>query len=131
MSYEDANAAIEARLNTQWAAATSIKYENVEFEPIPGTPYIELEIVWTDSRQASIETTPLHRATGIISINIYTALNIGTKTADDYGDTIAGIFRGVQFSGITCRSPVPAKIGEMDGWYVLNISTEFYYDKTY
>jgi hypothetical protein len=131
MSYEDASAAIEARLSSSWGSTTAVKWPNVKFEPTPGTPFIELDIAWSDSRQASIESTPLHRAVGIISINVYTALNIGSKTAEDYADTLAGYYRAAQFSGITCRSPVVRTIGEMDGWWVVNMSVEFQYDKTY
>jgi len=131
MSYEDANAAIEARLNTGWGSTTGIKWPNVEFEPVPGTPYIELQIVWADSRQASLGASPLHRAYGLISVNVFTALNIGSKTADDYADTLAGIFRGASFSGITCRSPRISQLGEADKWWTVNVTVDFHYDKTY
>ena len=131
MSYEDANAAIEARFNTEWADAAPVKWDNVEFEPTSGTSFVELQIHVAVAIQASIEVTPLHRAFGIISTNIYIPLNIGTKTADDHADTIAAIFRAATFSNVICRSPRIARLGEVDGWFIINVSVDFHYDKTY
>ena len=129
--YEDANAAIESRFNTNWATATPIKFDNVAYEPTAGTTYVELQIHWDKSKQVSLEKTPLHRAWGIISVNIYTALNTGTKTAEQKADTAATIFRNAKFSGITCKSPEVKRIGEVDGWFVYNMNVIFHFDKTY
>ena len=73
----------------------------------------------------------MHRAGGIISINIYTALAIGTRDAEQKADFVSLVFRSANFSNIICRSPRIARLGERDGWFIYNVSVDFHYDKTY
>jgi len=130
MSYQAANYAIEQRLSRRWET-TSIKWPNVEFEPTSNSAYIELRIIWSEARKMALGVATLHRAYGKILIDIFVSLHTGARTAADYADELAGIFRNVKFSGITCRSPVMMQLGETNQWWRTSMSVDIYYDKIY
>lgn len=132
MGVESKNAAIEKRLSDGWSESAKIAWPNVAFEPpTDGTAFIRLKIIHGTSRQASIETTPLHRSLGSIVIQVFTTKGIGTKQAEQLADTAATIYRSSTFSGITVRSPSIVDIGEIEDWYQMNVNMPFYADETY
>ena len=131
MSFADAQLAIETKFYNNFTAC-AVKYENVDYEPQPNVNYVELFVIEAVNRRADIGTNnPLHRTTGAISVNVYTARYIGTKTGRDIADTAAAIFRDTSFSGITCRSPLIRNVGEVGDWYIINMTCEFYRDETF
>jgi len=131
MSFADESKAIELRLDANWGSTTPIKSDNVDYTPVTGTTYIELQIHNAQGVRVTIGTqNPLYRYPGIISINIYGSLNEGTRTLLGYADSIADIFRGATFSNLICRTPKITRIGELDGWFVYNVSIPFHRDKT-
>lgn len=131
MSYDAERASIEGRLKTNWTS-TPIKFENVAYTPAATTvAFIELMIVNSQSIQASIGSPALYRHPGSISINVRTRLQVGSKQGRVYADTLSGIFRGKEFDGITCRAPKVTRLGEIEGWFVLNVSIPFYRDEVF
>lgn len=131
MSFSAAQLAIETRFNTNFTSV-DIKFDGVDYEATPGVTFAELKIINVDSRRADIGTTnPLHRTDGLIIVNIHTKQNIGTKTGTDLADAAAAIFRDASFSGITCRSPVVRNVGEVEKWYVVNMTCPFYRDEVH
>lgn len=131
MTFEAENTAIESRFYDNWGSTTDIKYDNVDFTPPANEAFVELQIHNGDATAVSTGSSVLYRSPGIISVNIYLPLNAGTKTAKGYTDTIAAIFRGQQFSGITCRAASVTRIGELDGKFVYNISIPFFRDEAF
>jgi hypothetical protein len=131
MSFADTQLAIETRFTTGFTSSP-IKYENVDYDPVPGTNYVELFVVETYNRRADIGTNnPLHRTSGAISVNVYTAKYIGTKTGRALADLAAAVFRDASFSGVICRSPLVRNVGESGDWYAINMTCEFYRDETF
>jgi hypothetical protein len=131
MSYDAERQAIELRLKNGWTT-TPIKYENVAFTPTDAMQaFIELMIVNAESRQVSLGSPALFRHPGAISINVRTRLQIGTKLGKQYADTLAALFRGKEFSGITCRAPKVTRLGEINGWFVYNVSINFFRDELF
>ena len=131
MSFAAAQIAIESRFNTNFTAC-DIKFQNVGYRPVPGTSFAELFVIEIDNRRADIGTsTPLHRTTGLISVNIHTKLGIGTNTGRALADTAAAVFRDASFSGIICRSPLVLNVGEIESWYIVNMTCEFYRDEAH
>lgn len=129
MSFADAQLAIETRFYNNFTSCP-IKYENIGYNPQSDISYVELFVVETNSRRADIGTNnPLHRTDGAISVNVYTAKYIGTKTGRTLADTAAAIFRDASFSGIICMSPLVRNVGESGDWYVTNMTCEFYRDE--
>jgi len=130
MSYTAQNSAIRSRFNTNWTA-TTVKYDNADFTPPSNAAFVVLEIHNVDEMPVSIGNGVLYRSLGIISINIYVPLNTGTKILNQYCDAAALIFRGQQFSGVTCRGAKITRLGEIDGRFVANISMEFFRDEEF
>lgn len=130
MTYNAEHAAIEARLSANWTT-TDINYDNVDYKPTPETPWIKLEIATGEQIPVSLggPGATLYRNGGVISITVYVPLNSGARTAKSYCDTLAAIFRGQQFSSITCRGASITRIGEDNGWFLYNASIPYFRDE--
>ncbi len=131
MSYAAQNIAIESRFHSSWAAATPVKYDNVDFTQPVNSVFVEFRIIPADEYPASIGNGVLYRALGIISINIFAPLNSGNTILTGYCDTAAAIFRGQSFSSITCRGARITRLGEVDGRFVANVSIDFFRDEEF
>ncbi len=133
MTFKNEQRDIESRFQTQWGSTTSIKYDNVDFTPTPNTSWVELQVHTGDQIPVSLGGVGAtqYRGVGIISINIYTALNIGSQTGKNLADTAAAIFRGQTFSGIICRGADVTRLGEDNGWFVYNVSIPYFRDETF
>lgn len=121
--------AIESRFATNFTTC-NVKYSNVKYDPTPEEAWVEIKVIIADSMRAEVGGG-LHRNAGIISVNIYEPINTGTAAGKDKADLAAAVFRGQQFSGITCRSPMITEVGEIDEWYVINMSVPFFRDEIF
>ena len=131
MASAAAQIAIENQFNTNFSGCP-VSYQNVPYTPEPGTTYCEFEVLNSVSHRAEIgSSTPLHRNYGLINVNFFLPLGSGTNAGRVLADTAAAIFRDQSFSGITCRSPLVKNIGEVEGWYVINMNCFFYHDEIY
>lgn len=130
MTYAAEQAAIQTRFYNNYTA-TQVKYDNIEFTPTPGTAFAEFEIHDGEQHPISVADTILYRNPGIISINIHIPLNTSIQTGMAYADTAAAVFRGQQFSGITCRGAGITRIGEFDQWFIINVSIPFFRDEAF
>jgi hypothetical protein len=131
MSYEAEHAAIESRFDAYYGGTEPVKYDNVPFAPPKNGAYLELQIHDGDAFPASIGDGILERSVGIISVNIYSPISIGSRQGVAIADNVAAIFRHANFSGIQCRSPVIRRLGEIDKKFVINVSTAFYRDEIF
>lgn len=133
-SFADERAAIEKRLKDNWTT-TPIAFDNVGFRPTDSA-YVAIFIQNAAATQIEMTgTTPNHRYTGLISIQIFTDVNTGSQTAREYADTISAIFRNKRFSSgdsgtIICRSPNVQRVGVVDGRFQLNLTVPYYRDAT-
>ena len=121
--------AIESRFATGFTVCL-VKYSNVKFVPANRIAWAEIHVIIADSMNAEIGAGR-HRNIGIISVNIYEPINTGTAAGKEKADIAVAIFRDQQFNGITCRSPKIVQVGEVDEWYVINMSVPFYRDETF
>ncbi len=129
MSFEDECEVLETRFGSSWATATPIDWDNVNYKPVAGTSFVSFKVLNGFSNQASTGPTPVYRSNGVVDIMICTVLGRGRKTADDYADRAAAIFRGWRSSGLTCRAPYITRIGEHEGWYKINVTVPFFRDE--
>lgn len=118
---------VETRLKTNWTF-TAIKYENLDFTPIVGQPYIELSLEPDKSYQIGLIQKPVFRHVGLLVFEIHVPTNTGTKNTRTYIDNIAKLFAGQQFNDITCQSIDSMKIGKVGEWYLTIAYVEYQYD---
>lgn len=131
MSYKNAHIAIENRLATNFTACT-VTYENVKYNATADTTFAACRIVDSGSRRMDIGTNnPLHRSFGLISVNIHVPKNTGVAAGRNLADQVAAVFRDTSFSSVTCQSPVVRNVGEVEGWYVVNMTCPFFTDTIY
>ena len=128
--FTDIRTAIEQRLNANWST-TAIAWDNVEYNPIASTAFIRLIVDEVDVRQITLaNTSPCHRATGLIHIMIMVPVNTGTATARGYADSLSDIFRNADFSSIKCLSPRIRRVGDVGEHYQYSLLIPFTYDKS-
>jgi hypothetical protein len=125
--FEAANNLIETRLKAQWGSTTAIDWDNVEFRPVIGTPFIRLLIDWTDNNSISIGG--LDRGEGYINISIFETANKGTKHVTSMADSLSAIFRKWSSGGLQFRVPRIITIGKQEEWYRLDVIIPFKYDE--
>ena len=133
-AFSEASNAIRTRFASLWNT-TPIAWQNVSYFPTVGTPFVFLEILHSTSEQITLGAagSRLFREFGIIYANIFTPVNEGTKRALEYADSISAIFRGVEFSGVLCKTAMvrDGGISEDGNWHITRVATEFQYDKTF
>jgi len=121
--------AIESRLASGWST-TPIAWDNVYFSPPANSPFLRMTILFGEELQVSMLNG--YRQHGIIDISVFVPVGSGTATAYSYADTLSGLFRGQQFSGISCRGAKTTRIPSLEkGWVQLNVSIPFYADTIY
>jgi hypothetical protein len=129
MSFSTVIRDIEARLVANWATTVIDINPNVDFEtPAHDDAYIKLRVFNESTNRVNVGQPGIHRTRGTIIVQVFTPLNSGTRLAMTHGDTIAEIFRDVQFSGITCREAHIEDIGEFEGRWQTNIVVPFFWD---
>jgi|TARA_Y100000114_G_C11565104_1_gene233645 hypothetical protein len=138
MTFADERKAIESRLSTNWTT-TTIQFENVPFKKPDNNTYIAMFILNGSAEQIDMSgsaTTDKHRHIGNIIIQIFVPADTGTNTARSYADSLATIFRAVQFSAgssgtILCRTPTITRVGVSEGILQTNLDIPFQRDVTY
>ncbi|RLA56950.1 MAG: hypothetical protein DRR04_13620, partial [Gammaproteobacteria bacterium] len=81
MSFKYEAQLIEEKFNTAWGNTTPIEWDNVDYNPTAGTSYVKFTIVNGNSTIAGIGgSSNMHRIRGLISINVFTALNTGSRS---------------------------------------------------
>lgn len=132
MGFSTVSRDIEQRINDNWIS-TKIAYENVPLNPKPDPTdsWIQVKVFDDVSTRITIGAGGTHRQTGTLVIEIYTPLNEGNRSAKDYGDTLAALFRDVQFNGLTFREANVITAGQQEGWFKVNMITSFFWDAQY
>lgn len=132
MSYSTVIRDIEQRLQDNWAV-TKVASPNVPLSPKPKSTesWLRLRLFNDVATRITIGTPGTHRVSGTLVIEIFTPENKGSRLGYTYGDTLAALFRDVQFNGITFQEVNVQDTGESNGWNKHNLTTSFYWDGIY
>jgi len=133
MSYNDQRNAIQNHFKTQFEAAhpgIPIIYDNIKADK-PADGYVQINILNGDSALKGLGSTKLYRYAGVVSVDIYQPTKKGIKEADSQADTIDGIFRGQQFSGLLFRAAQRMDLGNDDNYWRVSISISFQRDELF
>lgn len=129
--FETIRADIQSFFSTGWGTRTPIQWEQVEYEPTPGTPYV---MIWISPKEAVSSaigggsSLKAFRMFGVVQIDINCPMNTGIKTISGHADVVNGIFLGKQTTaGVAFRNVKLHKtiIGVWQRWC---LSYNFYKD---
>lgn len=132
--FADSAKAIETRFKTMFEVKRPgilIVFDNDGQQITGGKTHAELTILNSVSNRIDLGDHRLHRLLGIINVNIFFKVGMGTREALAIADDVADIFRDKQFDGVLCRSPVTTRIGEGGTFFQVNVSVPFQYDEAF
>ena len=129
MTFESIRLAIESRM-AQWTAAP------IEYDGAPKSPavqaaidakesWVRLTIIHGDSNTASVASAPEVRRTGLVSVQIFTPENRGSRPAAVLADSISAHIEYYRSGDFETLAASVQRIGPSDGWYQYNISCPF------
>lgn len=124
--YLDISAALDSNLNSM-SGKPPIAWENVAYEPTPGTLFARPTLIPGDTTQASLGTSGTDENIGIYQIDIFAEAGQGKNEAVVMADTIADQFkRGtyLTYNSRTVRivnASRQAMINNADGWAQLPV----------
>lgn len=112
---------------------SDVQHENVPFDLNREAEFVRLSVVKGDSKQVSMggASGNYFRQQGIIYVQVYTPVGLGTSLANTIAESVSGVWRNQQFDNIVCGAPDINHIGEVDGWFQLNVSCDFYVHSIY
>lgn len=126
MDFVKATVIIEDHFKSNWTQ-TPITFDNVNYNPIRGTSFLSVQIIWADTVSISVGTKD--RGYGYIMTNVFTPINIGSRTALGYANSISDLFDRYTYENFTClTSEISNVIPNNNEFYQVNVKTDFYID---
>lgn len=123
---------IVAGLEAAWshAPSTPIYYENttqIDLATAPDT-FLKAAIHWNGNEQVSVERAPITRAHGTLAITVAVKKTTGTRLALTYLDELIAALQFKSFGGVRMLVPRPGNEVTRDGWFSIDLRTNFYAD---
>ena len=141
MSFADERKYIEKQLRDNFdSCIIPVQYENVatlkkgtetikDFNSVK--KFIRLNITSAGAIQRDVGGAA-DRHSGIITIGIFVKAGLGSNIARKIADDIYYVYNRQSFNGILCRtSSIDSFPENTDGWYQVNVNTEFYRDQEF
>lgn len=127
--FEKAVQELQERLQDNWTD-TEIAFDNVQFNPVRGVPFIRIAITQTESELTSIAGPALgnYREHGLMTIQVFTPKNDGVQPNARLADMAAALYRGYSSGGLFCMPPRVNRVGAHEEFYQSNLLVEFYFD---
>jgi hypothetical protein len=126
--FEDAISIIENHLVDNWSR-TPIDYDNVEFSPVRGTPFVRLQVEWVNTTLTSIGGRA--KGEGYIDLSIFVPANTGTTISSSMADELATMFNRLLNGALHCQVARTQRIGSFEEWYQVKVLVPFIYDQCY
>jgi len=130
--YSDVRHVFEYTLANTSGLPTSIAWENIQFTPATGTPYLSTLLLPTYRRPAVRGLSPQQRYQGLFQVNIFVPHQAGPSVADGYAETILSTFNAT--TDLTYNSvTVPIEYAERtqgmvkEPWYHVVCNIGWYY----
>lgn len=103
---------------TTYLPALPVYYENADNVPVDavGDAFLRVAVDFLGAKQASIESVPLTRYTGEVSLWHFQKEGTGTKTMLARVETLNGELRHRTLSGLQLAVPYPGRKVNKDGW---------------
>ena len=128
--YDDIRAALEVKLSTV-EGVPSIGWENAQFSPTTGQPYVKPRLMPTRREPAVRGTNPQMYYQGIFRIECYVPEGAGPSAGDDLADKIINAFEATtgvsQGSTIVSIRYAEREMAEIDGpFYMIPVNIGWY-----
>ncbi len=128
MSTEAVRAILEARLQTEWGVTTPIVWDNVNYTPKLGTPYIDCQLEGVFS---VIKSAKCQRKHYLFTIDVYTPSNTTAKTAMEHTDTLETMFYGFASGYLTVQTTHSERVGTLKEWHHRVVLIDLFFDQHY
>lgn len=128
--YDDIRAALEVKLSTV-TNVPSIGWENAQFSPTTGQPYLKPRLIPTRREPAVRGTNPQMLYQGIFRVVCYVPEGAGPSAGDDLADKIIDAFEATtdvsQGSTIVSIRYAEREMAEVDGpFYMIPVNIGWY-----
>ncbi|MDB4215790.1 DUF4128 domain-containing protein [bacterium] len=128
--YDDIRAALEVKLSTV-TNVPSIGWENAQFSPTTGQPYLKPRLIPTRREPAVRGTNPQMLYQGIFRVVCYVPEGAGPSAGDDLADKIIDAFEATtdvgQGSTIVSIRYAEREMAEIDGpFYMIPVNIGWY-----
>ncbi len=137
-TYAEEDEAIKSRFGRLFdSAIIPVQYGNIGLlkngnkmlnDPDNCEQYVRFDIEGGPGSEPEITRT-FSRNTGIISISIFTKHNLGSRKGKAVADMIFPIFSRVSFNGIRTGSPTLVEVPPNQGWYQMNMTIIYTWDR--
>ncbi len=124
--FNEADVLIEERLRAQWLQ-TLIDWDNVEFTPVRGTPFVRLQIEWNTSDVVAVGGVRV-RGEGYINLSAFVPSGTGTQDVSKMADDLAGIFDKWDTGKLKFKVAFTQRVGQQEQWFQVDVITPFTYD---
>jgi len=128
--YDDIRAALETNLSSV-SGLPSVGWENVQFSPTTGTPYVKPRLIPTRREPAVRGTNPQMFYQGIYRVECYVPEDQGPSAGDELADKIIDAFEAatdVSYSGtIVSIRYAEREMADIDGpFYMIPVNIGWY-----
>lgn len=137
-SFTEERQAIEVRFNNCFNNyETPVQYDNISYlkkgdqvlsDSSKTNEWVRLSIIGADANSQEIGSKRT-RFTGLIVCSVFVRENTGSNSARDIADSLFDVFNGALFEGIQCQATRITQIPPTDGWFQMQLETDFYWDR--
>jgi len=131
-TYNDVRAAIEGRIATEMANSPAIQvaYANVPFTPPDADSWVQVQLQFNQNEYFTLQapTTGFNRQTGVVVVNIFTAIGVGAGANYTIAERVKGLFDRVTVSNISfdaASGPITIQAGAPEAYFQTQLSVTF------
>ena len=107
-----------------FAGGITVRHENEKHEGLE--EWIRVTYQTASADQISLGSNPRYRYEGVLYVQIFVEPDIGTGRSTELVDMVTALLRSNTINGITFKVPKAFKVGVVNGWYQVNVVTNFY-----
>jgi hypothetical protein len=126
MNYADIERVFQTEMEDKWTSTNVVAYDNASI-PTVKEPWVRMTLIPSDSETGSLGPNPITFRNGLLSLQVFTPLESGSRVAQQLADDFLAIFEHQQYENtLFTYSGVATRIGDDGfGWYQLNVLLDF------
>ena len=131
-TFNDVRAAIEGRIATEMANSPEIQvsYTNVPFTPPDAANWIKVQLQFNDNEYFTLRgpTSGFNRQTGILLVDIFTPVGVGTGANYTIAERVKDLFDRVTVSNVTfdaASGPFAVQPASPEAYFQTQLSVTF------